>query len=106
LLPWFPEIAADLARLPPVIIDGELVIQDPLGKPDFHKLRGRCAIRDPSRIAAAAGGRPAAVFAFDLLYANGEDYKAQPLLKRKAGLQQLSKQLERICYCQYIGEKR
>jgi ATP-dependent DNA ligase len=49
LLPWFPEIAAELTRLPDVVIDGELVMMDKAGKPEFHKLRGRCAIRDPVR---------------------------------------------------------
>src|SRR5437762_10398261 len=93
LLPWFPEIAAELVELPDVVIDGELVMLDKEGKPEFHKLRGRCAIRDPLRIMAAAQARPAAIFAFDLLYWAGKDYRAQPLLKRKALLQRLVKPL-------------
>lgn len=104
LLPWFPEIAAELVKLPNVVIDGELVLLDKEGKSEFHKLRGRCAIRDPQRIVAAAQANPAAVFAFDLLEWDGKDYRAQPLLKRKALLQRLLKPLRRICYCQHIGE--
>ncbi|MFN2645671.1 MAG: hypothetical protein ABR570_11805 [Burkholderiales bacterium] len=45
---------------------------DKEGKSEFHKLRGRCAIRDPLRILAAAKVQPAAVFAFDLLYGAGK----------------------------------
>src|SRR3954466_2005664 len=47
LLSFFPEIAVDLKKLPDIEIDGELVILDEHGKPEFQKLRGRCAIRDP-----------------------------------------------------------
>jgi bifunctional non-homologous end joining protein LigD len=104
LLQWFPEIGAELVKLPEIVIDGELVIQDQDGRPDFHKLRGRCAIRNPGRIATAAKTKPAAVFAFDLLAWDGTDYRAHALLKRKALLQKLIKPLDRICYCQHIGE--
>lgn len=104
LLPWFPEIASDLVKLQEIAIDGELVIQDTDGRPDFHKLRGRCAIRDPGRIARTAIERPAAVFAFDLLAWDGADYRAHALVKRKALLHKLVKPLKRICYTQHIGE--
>ena len=104
LLPWFPEIAAELTELPDVVIDGELVMMDKAGKPEFHKLRGRCAIRDPVRISAAAQANPAAIFAFDLLYWAGKDYRSQPLVKRKALLQRVLKDSRRICYCQHVGE--
>jgi len=104
LIGWFPEIAAELRALPDLVIDGELVIQDQHGRPDFHKLRGRCAIRDPKRIAAAARALPAAVFAFDLLSLAGKDLRAQPLVKRKAALQRTLKDSRRICYCSHVGE--
>src|SRR3954467_13821621 len=86
LLSLFPEIAADLRKLPDVAIDGELVMLDEKGKPEFHKLRGRCAMRDPSTTGRAAVTTPAAVFAFDLLAFRGKDLRNLPLLKRKAKL--------------------
>jgi ATP-dependent DNA ligase len=49
LLSFFPEIAADLRKLPDIAIDGELVMLDSSGKPDFHQLRGRCANPRSSR---------------------------------------------------------
>jgi bifunctional non-homologous end joining protein LigD len=104
LLPYFPEIAADLRKLPDIAIDGELVMLNAEGKPEFHQLRGRCAIRDARRIGIAAASKPAAVFAFDVLQLRGKDMRALPLLKRKAALQKVLGRLERIRYCQHIGE--
>jgi bifunctional non-homologous end joining protein LigD len=104
LLQFFPEIATDLRKLPDIAIDGELVIVDEKGKPAFHKLRGRCAMRDPQRIGRAAVSKPAAVFAFDLLQVRGKDIRSLPLLKRKAALKEELKRVERIVYCQHIGE--
>jgi bifunctional non-homologous end joining protein LigD len=51
LLSFFPEIAVDLRKLPDIVIDGELVMLGKHGKPDFHQLRGRSAIRAPDTIA-------------------------------------------------------
>src|SRR4051794_7094829 len=79
LLSLFPEIAADLKKLPDCAIDGELVMLDEKGKPEFHQLRGRCAIRDPGSITKAAISRPAAVFAFDVLQLRGKDLRELPL---------------------------
>ena len=36
LLAFFPEIAADLRKLPDCAIDVELVMLDEHGKPEFH----------------------------------------------------------------------
>jgi bifunctional non-homologous end joining protein LigD len=66
LLHFFPEIAADLRKLPDIALDGELVMLDANGKPEFDQLRGRCAMKDPQRIGMAAVSKPAAVFAFDV----------------------------------------
>jgi bifunctional non-homologous end joining protein LigD len=86
LVSYFPEIAEDLRKLPDIVIDGELVTMNDKGKPEFHQLRGRCAIRNPQRIEIAASSKPAAVFAFDLLqrYARLDscvDYLSEPALR-------------------------
>ncbi len=104
LMAFFPEVAADLRKLPDVALDGELVMLDAQGKPEFHQLRGRCAIRDPERVARAAVSKPAAVFVFDVLGLEGKDLRALPLLKRKAILQKQLQGLDRLVYCQHIGE--
>jgi len=105
LLPLFPEIGVDLKKLPDIAIDGELVMLDEKGKPEFHQLRGRCAMRDPTTIGKAAVSKPAAVFAFDILGLRGKDVRSLPLLKRKALLEkELKARTERIVYTQHVGE--
>jgi len=47
----FPEIAAQLLKLPDVALDAELVILDADGKPNFERLMRRS--RSPSRSNAA-----------------------------------------------------
>src|SRR5689334_18923034 len=54
LLHLFPGIGADLRKLPGLALDGGLLMPDAKGKPEFHQLRGRCAIRDPGSIGKAA----------------------------------------------------
>src|SRR5688572_30106768 len=96
LLEFFPEIAADVKKLPDCAIDGELVMLDEHGKPEFHQLRGRCAIKDPDRIGRTAISNPAAVFAFDILVLKGKDLRPLPLLKRKSALEKELRRTERI----------
>src|SRR4051812_32961853 len=57
----FPEIMADLIALPEMIADGELVVLDAEGKPQFERLQRRARFRRPDAIAKAARGDPAAV---------------------------------------------
>jgi bifunctional non-homologous end joining protein LigD len=105
LLRFFPEIAEDLEKLPDCVIDGELVMLDEKGKPEFQRLRGRCAIRDAGTVGKAAATKPGAVFAFDILSLRGKDLRHLPLLKRKTLLErELRGRAERIVYCQHVGE--
>ena len=76
----FPEIAAAAARLPDSLVDGEAVALDDHGAPDFAGLQ-----------AALSDGRTAGLvfFAFDALFAGGEDLRPLPLSERKARLEAL-----------------
>ncbi len=70
----FPEVVAALSTLPArTLVDGELVICDPDGRPDFGAVRRRLGLRDPYCIANEAAARPAALVVFDLLAGRGED---------------------------------
>jgi bifunctional non-homologous end joining protein LigD len=100
---WVWELKHDGYRAD-IALDGELVMLDENGKPEFHQLRGRCAMSDPQRIGMAAVSKPAAVFAFDVLQLRGKDLRALPLLKRKATLEKELTRTERIVYCKHIGE--
>jgi bifunctional non-homologous end joining protein LigD len=82
-LDWTAKFAA-LARaargLPDCLIDGEGVALDQKNQPNFAALQA----------ALAEDATDATVFfAFDLLYADGEDLREMPLAERKAHLQRL-----------------
>jgi bifunctional non-homologous end joining protein LigD len=76
----FPAIAKAAKSLPDALIDGEIVALDPHGAPDFSTLQ-----------AAISDGKTGDLifFAFDLLFAGGEDLRALPLRDRKARLKKL-----------------
>jgi bifunctional non-homologous end joining protein LigD len=76
----FKLIAASIASLPAksVIIDGELAACDERGIPDFRALH----FRDMP-------DADLCVWAFDLLYLDGEDLRARPLMERKHALEKL-----------------
>ncbi|PLR21841.1 DNA ligase D [Caulobacter zeae] len=73
----FAGIAEAAAGLPDAIIDGEAVVLDEAGQPDFAALQA----------ALAEGGEGEIIFfAFDLLFEGGEDLRGLPLRERKARL--------------------
>jgi bifunctional non-homologous end joining protein LigD len=74
----FPELTRALATAVPAasaILDGEIVRLGPDGKPLFYELMRRRA--------------PQHFYAFDLLWIDGEDLRARPLLERKRRLRNL-----------------
>jgi bifunctional non-homologous end joining protein LigD len=76
----FETIAKEGSRLPDALIDGEIVALGHNGVPDFSTLQ-----------AAIADGKTDSLifFAFDLLFADGEDLRRLPLEERKARLKQM-----------------
>jgi bifunctional non-homologous end joining protein LigD len=76
----FPAIAKEASSLPDVLIDGEIVALAQNGVPDFSTLQ-----------AALSDGKTGKLifFAFDLLFADGEDLRRLPLGERKAWLKKL-----------------
>ncbi|WP_371126111.1 DNA ligase D [Bradyrhizobium sp.] len=76
----FKAIAEAGSALPDALIDGEIVALDHNGAPEFSTLQ-----------AAISDGKTDDLifFAFDLLFAGGEDLRALPLIERKAHLKKL-----------------
>ena len=76
----FPEIARAGAQLPDALFDGEIVALDSRGVPSFSALQ-----------AALAGGKTAELvfFVFDLLHADGRDFRGRGLSERKSRLEQI-----------------
>ena len=81
----FGAIARAAKALPDALIDGEIVALDHNGVPSFSALQ-----------AAIADGKTGDLifFAFDLLFANGEDLRALPLRERKERLKRLLERAE------------
>lgn len=76
----FAGVAEAAADLPDAILDGEAVVLDEAGQPDFAALQA----------ALSEGGEGEIIFfAFDLLFASGEDLRGLPLSERKARLKAL-----------------
>lgn len=81
----YPELAF-LATLPSgTLLDGELVVLQPDGRPDFRAIVGR-ENASPGRATAAARATPVHYIVFDVLYARGAALLGAPLRERRAAL--------------------
>ena len=86
MTPLLPEVAAALPA--DVQLDGELVALDETGCPDFHRLSWRMLHGRP--------GIPVTYFVFDVLGVEGLATTMQPYSERRALLEQLELETERV----------
>ncbi|MGD8375761.1 MAG: DNA ligase D, partial [Acidobacteriota bacterium] len=100
----FPEIARALTALPypDLVLDGELVVLDPEGKPSFQRLQGRFRLSRRADIERAAVRQPVTYFAFDLLAFDGHDLRPLPLRERKELLERILPAVGPIRYADHI----
>ncbi|MGY8634107.1 DNA ligase D [Bradyrhizobium sp. 14AA] len=89
----FASIAKEAVSLPDVMIDGEIVALDHNGAPNFSSLQ-----------AALSDGKTEDLifFAFDLLFAEGLDYRRLPLRERKERLNALLKARKKTSQVRYV----
>ncbi len=87
----FPELVKCARRLPcaQFAMDGEVVVHDRRGVPKFGLLQERAAVRGERATLLASRHNPVTFYAFDLPHAAGYDLKDQPLVSRKALLEEL-----------------
>lgn len=87
----FPELARAIKALPisDAVIDGEVVMHDPAGRPDFQRLQNRARLRRAVDVKGASLRRPATFYAFDLPGLCGHDLRGLPVERRKALLRDL-----------------
>jgi bifunctional non-homologous end joining protein LigD len=76
----FPAVAEAAASLPDTLIDGEIVALSGDGIPDFSALQAAISEHDTDNLV---------FFAFDLLFAEGEDWRRRQLSARKERLKEL-----------------
>ena len=93
----FPDVAAAVATLPDVVLDGELVIWGDSGL-DFPALLQRTASRD-AKAAQLAAPRPANFVVFDLLAVDGDDLRREPLRVVASGSSRYSPMSIRRSWC-------
>ena len=81
----FPEVARALKALPldDFIIDGEVVVLDPQGRPSFSLLQRRGRLSSPIEIRHATVELAATFYVFDFIGYEEYDLRPLPLLRRK-----------------------
>lgn len=86
----FPEIARAIKALPftECVVDGEVVVMDPGGKPSFSLLQRRGHLSSPMEVRRAAVELPATMFLFDLIAVGDYDLRPLSLRERKTLLLQ------------------
>ncbi|HJS41999.1 MAG TPA: DNA ligase D [Gemmatimonadales bacterium] len=99
----FPEIARAVKSLPfeGLILDGELVVTNDSGHPNFNMLQARAKLgaREAKRAAIDA---PATLYVFDLLAFGGYDLRKLPLIKRKEILRKVLPETGPLRYSEHF----
>jgi bifunctional non-homologous end joining protein LigD len=105
----YPEIlkALDLnwPDVNPTIIDGEIVVLDKNGLPNFQGHQRRMNIQNDREIELLSKEIPATYYVFDILYHNGNDIKRSSYLERRQILSQILPINDRVKISEYIEEK-
>lgn len=100
----FPEIARAVAALPvtSVVLDGELAVLDPQGRPSFNLLQNRALLNRQLDVKRAVIEHPATCFVFDLLGFEDFDCRGLPLHERKRLLKRLLPPLGALRYLDHF----
>jgi len=87
----YPDLVPDLAKLDckHAVLDGEIVVLDPGGAPNFGLLQPRINLTKAGDIAAAARLAPAQLLLFDILRLDGESLLRRPYEERRELLEAL-----------------
>jgi bifunctional non-homologous end joining protein LigD len=103
----FPEVAEIAAALPfeRFIVDAEVVVNDERGLPSFALLQKRGRIQRRIDAERAAVELPASLYAFDLLFLDGFDLRALPLLERKEILRAMLPTVGPLRYSEHFAEQ-
>ncbi len=101
----FPEIVSAARRLPvdTVVLDGEVVVLDDLGKPSFSALQRRGGLTNRFEVASAAARSPATFFAFDIVAVGDLDTRPVPLMDRKELVRAITPSLGPLRYADHVA---
>lgn len=105
MLPLIPELAhIHLQVSHRCVLDGELiVIKD--GMPNFFEIQRRSLMSNQFSIRVASNRFPASFIAFDLLYDRDQQITQLPLVERKARLEEILSENERIAVSRTVENR-
>ena len=85
------DVVDDLAAVPvqTAVLDGEVVVTDEAGRPNFGLLQHRINLTRPGDIERAARTWPAQLMLFDILHLDGQSLVKKPYAERRAILEDL-----------------
>jgi bifunctional non-homologous end joining protein LigD len=99
----FPEIARTIEALPvDALLDGEVVVLGPDGRPSFQALQARAQIARREDAQRASIERPATYYAFDLLALAGLDVRPLALVDRKRLLARVVPPVGAVRYADHV----
>ncbi|TLX92176.1 MAG: DNA ligase D [Thaumarchaeota archaeon] len=105
----YPEIVnsagESLRQCKSVIIDGEIVVLDDNGIPNFQAHQCRMNVESDKEILALSAEIPCTFYAFDLLFQNYKNLKGLSYLERRSVLTEILRTNDRIKISDYIEEK-
>ncbi|MCD6403313.1 MAG: non-homologous end-joining DNA ligase [Candidatus Aenigmarchaeota archaeon] len=87
-----------------IILDGEIVVFDENGRPDFFKLAEREHVDDKLRVEILSEQNPATYIVFDVLHIDGNDLIDLPWEKRREILENRVKESDRMLISKYVRE--
>jgi bifunctional non-homologous end joining protein LigD len=87
-----------------VILDGEIVVLDKEGHPDFQNHQKRMNVDSTKDIQVLSEQIPATYYLFDVLYLDGQDIQSLPLVDRRKILSDIITPDDRIRISDYIEQ--
>jgi bifunctional non-homologous end joining protein LigD len=105
----YPEVVAaakiSLRACKSAILDGEIVVLNEDGIPDFHTHQHRMHVQSPQEIMALSVEYPTTYYAFDILYKDNQNVKGLGYLERRDLLSSALKTNDTIKISEFIEEK-
>jgi bifunctional non-homologous end joining protein LigD len=105
----YPEITNALENLPAnihsAVFDGEIVVLDDKGLPDFQGHQHRMHVNDKEEIESLSKEIPATYYIFDILYYDGEDVKTKSYLERRQILSKLISPDDFLKISEFVEER-
>jgi bifunctional non-homologous end joining protein LigD len=105
----YPEIVNEIKNsvkdCESAIVDGEIVVLNENGVPDFHAHQHRMNVQNSREIMALSVETPATYYLFDILYKDGKDLKSLNYLDRRRILSSTIMTNKSIRISDYIEEK-